>query len=113
MPQPSEGHEKDIRGLQRWEMNAFLAVSSLAGALVAVVVSFMLPRLLGSRLDLPEAVWTGLGFMAIMLCLYPALRVQGRLQEPPRILPWARYLLGCLIGAVVGALVFVGLQALI
>jgi hypothetical protein len=111
MLQPGEGHEKDIGCLERWEMNAFLAMSSLAGALVAVVVSFMLPRLLGVRVDLPKAVWAGLGFLAIMLCLYPALRVQGRLEDPPRILSWTRYLLGCLIGSLVAALVFVGLQA--
>jgi hypothetical protein len=111
MLQPGEGHEKHIRCLERWEMNAFLAMSSLAGAFVAVIVSFMLPLILGPRLDLPKAVWAGIGFLAIMLCLYPALRVQGRLEDPPRILSWTRYFLGALIGALVGALVFVGLQA--
>lgn len=111
MPAPGEVHQKDIGCLERWEMNAFLAISFLAGALVAVAVSFMLPRLLGVRLDFPKAVWAGLGILTIMLCLYPALRVQGRLEEPTRILSWTRYLVACLMGSLVGALVFVGLQA--
>jgi len=110
MPRLDEAYTEDFSGLTRWELNVFLVMSSLAGAFLLVIVSFLIPRLVEPLLELPRPVWFGLGFFVLMWTLFPALRAHARFERPPRILSWRRFLTGTLIGALVGALVFTGLQ---
>jgi hypothetical protein len=112
MAQQDQGaeHTTESGGLTRRELNAFLATSSLAGALLMLVVWVLIPRVLAPLLELPRPVWLGLGFLVLSWSLYPALRAHARLGRPPRILSWKRYLVGSLVGSGIGALVSAGLQ---
>jgi hypothetical protein len=96
--------------LTHWEMNAFWATSVLAGAFLMFVVGFLIPKLLAPVLVLPLGVSFALGFMALAVALYPVLRIDARLAQPPRRLPFRRYLMGMLLGSVVGTLVFLVLR---
>jgi hypothetical protein len=101
------------RGLTHWEMNAFWATSALAGAFLMFLVGFLIPRLLAPVLVLPPVVWAGLGFLVLMLPMYPVRRAEARLAQPTRELSFKRFLMAMLLGSVVGALVFLALRAIL
>jgi hypothetical protein len=98
--------------LTHWEMNAFWATSILAGALLMVVIGFLVPRLLEHVLVLPLGISFALGFMALTLAQYPVMRIDARLAQPPRKLSFRRYAAMMLLGSVVGTLVFLALHAI-
>jgi hypothetical protein len=100
-------------GLTRWEMSAFWTTSVLAGALSMLLVGFVIPRLLAPVLVLPLVVWAGLAFLALGLLLYPVMRTEARLAQPTRVLSFRRFLIVMLVGSAVGALVFLGLRAIL
>lgn len=99
--------------LTRWEMRAFWTASTLAGALLAFLVGFLIPRLLAPVLRLPLVVWSVLAFLVVGLALYPVMRTDARLAQPTRELSFRRFLTGALLGSVVSALVFLALRAIL
>jgi hypothetical protein len=78
-----------------------------------LLVGFVAPRLLAPVLVLPLVVWAGLAFLAVGLPLYPVMRTEARLAQPTRELSFNRYLVGMLLGSAVGALVFLGVRAIL
>jgi uncharacterized protein YybS (DUF2232 family) len=100
------------RGLTRWEMNAFWAMSALGGALLAVLVVLVIPRLLAPVLVLPRGVWAALAFLVLGLAQYPAMRTQARLAQPTRKISFERFLRALLLGLVVAALISFAFRAI-
>jgi uncharacterized membrane protein YdjX (TVP38/TMEM64 family) len=101
------------RGLTRWEMNAFWAMSVLAGAFLMLLVGFVIPRLLAPVLGLPLVVWAFLAFLVLGLAQYPVRRTEARLAQPTREISFKRFLIAMLLGSAVGALVFLALGAIL
>jgi len=103
---------EDVRILTPWERNAFLGMSILAGAFLAGVAGFLVPMILAPELVFPHPVWISVGFVFLGLCLYPLLRYEARLRQPPHVISFRRWLLGCILGAIVTGLSMTWLHTL-
>jgi hypothetical protein len=91
--------------LLRWEFNALLLESVLAGAGLFALLSWAGRRFLAPVHPLAVAAAYGVGFLLLMFALYPILNVyqrsvHGRRIEFGKMLAWSA------LGSAVGALVF-------
>lgn len=104
----SENQELEKAGhysLKAWEWNVLTLESVLLGAGLYALVSTMGPDRLASVLNVSEAVWQAIGFLVLMLCLYPILSIYMRSTRGTR-LSFAKLLAWSVIGSVLGGVIF-------
>ncbi len=92
-------------GLSRWEFNALLLESVVAGAGLFALLSWAGRRFLAPVHPWAVAAAYGVGFLLLMLALYPILNVYQR-SAHGHSLRFGKMLAWSALGSAVGALLF-------
>ncbi|MGD2113918.1 MAG: hypothetical protein PVG07_02625 [Acidobacteriota bacterium] len=104
MPQTEMTNEKTFR-VRRWELGVLVLELLVLDASVLTGVLVGAPRLLDGVVDLPTAVWAGIGFFVLSWANVPLLTIYAR-SRWGREVPLGGMLITSFAGALGGGILF-------